>query len=85
MNLRTTTFAAAAAIALAASAAFAFTAHGTPQPTVKLERVVVVGKAAQADTQVVAQLPRVIVTGYSEATLLRNAQLAAAKTGTQHS
>ncbi|MDR7268581.1 hypothetical protein J2X20_001210 [Pelomonas saccharophila] len=61
----------AAVLALSAVAA-----QAAPQPTVKLERVVVTGKAARE----VAQLPRVVVTGYSEATLLRQATLAAAKT-----
>jgi hypothetical protein len=54
----------------------AVTAQAAPQATVKLERVVVTGKSVQ-----VAQLPRVVVTGYSEATRLRYATLAAAKTG----
>ena len=59
----------------------------------------VTGKAVRAESQVVAQLPRVVVTGYaqrevaqlprvtvvgySDATLLRNATLAAAKTSTK--
>ena len=80
----------AAVLALSAVAA-----QATPQPTVKLERVVVTGKATRAEAPVVAQLPRVVVTGYaqrevaqlprvvvvgySEATLLRQT-LAAAKT-----
>ena len=62
-----------AAVALAFSAV---AAQAAPQATVKLERVVVTGKA----TQQVAQLPRVVVTGYSDATLLRQTTLAAAKT-----
>ena len=45
---------------------------------VQLPRVVVTGYA-QRD---VAQLPRVVIQGYSEATLLRQATLAAAKTTT---
>ncbi|WP_457443552.1 hypothetical protein [Roseateles sp. P5_E4] len=73
----------------------AIAAQAAPQPTVKLERVVVTGKAVRAETQVIAQLPRVVVTGYaqrevaqlprvvvigfSEATLARQT-LAAAKT-----
>jgi hypothetical protein len=77
----------------------AVAAQAAPQVTAKLERVVITGKAVRADTQVVAQLPRVVVTGYavrqvaqlprvvvtgySEATLLRQATLAAAKTGTK--
>ncbi len=53
----------------------AVTAQAATQATVKLDRVVVTGKSMQ-----VAQLPRVVVTGYSEATRLRYATLAAAKT-----
>ncbi|HEV6967711.1 hypothetical protein [Roseateles sp.] len=68
MSLQTTLFAAAV---LALSTA----AQAAPQATVKLERVVVTGKAVRE----VAQLPRVVVTGYSDATLLRNTTLAAAK------
>lgn len=76
----------------------AVAAQAAPQPTVKLERVVVTGKAVRAEAQVVAQLPRVVVTGYaqrevaqlprvvvtgySEATLARMT-LAAAKTTTK--
>jgi len=67
MSLQTTLFAAALALsAVAAQAA----------PVIKLERVVVTGKA----TREVAQLPRVVVTGYSEATTLARQTLAAAKT-----
>lgn len=81
----------AAVLALTAVAA-----QAAPQATVKLERVVITGKAVRAETQVaqlprvvvtgyaqreVAQLPRVVVTGYSDTTLLRNTTLAAAKTG----
>ncbi|WP_157281670.1 hypothetical protein [Pelomonas sp. Root1237] len=36
----------------------AIAAQAAPQPTVKLERVVVTGKAVRAETQVTAQLPR---------------------------
>ncbi|MEO6279081.1 hypothetical protein [Roseateles sp.] len=84
------------AVVLAVSAV---AAHAAPQVTAKLERVVITGKAVHAETRVVAQLPRVVVTGYavrevaqlprvvitgySDATLLRNATLAAAKTGTK--
>ena len=80
----------AAVLALSAVAA-----QAAPQPTVKLERVVVTGKAVRAETQViaqlprvvitgyaqreVAQLPRVVVTGYSQATTLARQTLAAAK------
>lgn len=83
----------AAVLALVAVAA-----QAAPQPTAKLERVVVTGKAARdvaqlprvvvtgyaqrADSPVVAQLPRVVVVGYSEATLMRQT-LAAAKTSTK--
>ncbi|HEY8881731.1 MAG TPA: hypothetical protein VIN03_29470 [Roseateles sp.] len=83
----------AAVLALSAVAAQAGT-----QEVVKLERVVVTGKAVRevaqlprvvvtgyaqrAESQVVAQLPRVTVVGYSEATLARQT-LAAAKTATK--
>ncbi len=63
------TFFTAAVLTLSAVAAQA-------APVVKLERVVVTGKA----TREVAQLPRVVVTGYSEATTLARQTLAAAKT-----
>lgn len=63
----------AAVLALGAVAA-----QAAPAPTVKLERVVVTGKAVRE----VAQLPRVVVVGYSEATLMRQT-LAAAKTSTK--
>jgi hypothetical protein len=92
MSLQTTLFAAAAL-------AFSVVAHAGPQATVKLERVVVTGKATQeiaqlprvvvtghaqrVESQVVAQLPRVVIVGFSEATLARQT-LAAAKTGTKH-
>jgi hypothetical protein len=56
----------------------AVAAQAAPQPTVKLERVVVTGKA----TREVATLPRVVVVGYSEATLLRQT-LAANKSTTK--
>ncbi|MCE4536251.1 hypothetical protein LXT12_03135 [Pelomonas sp. P7] len=84
MSLQTTLF---AAIVLALSTA----AQAAPQATIKLERVVVTGKAVREVAQLprvvvtgyaqrdVAQLPRVVVTGYSEGTLLRNTTLAAAK------
>ena len=83
------------AFTAAVLALFAVAAQAAPQPTVKLERVVITGKAVHAETQVVAQLPRVVVTGhaqrevaqlprvvvvgFSEATLARQT-LAAAKT-----
>ena len=85
MSLQTTLFA-AAALAFSAVAA-----QAAPQATVKLERVVVTGKATREVAQLprvvvtgyaqreVAQLPRVVVVGYSEATLARQT-LAAAKT-----
>ncbi|MFG6462638.1 hypothetical protein ACG04Q_13750 [Roseateles sp. DXS20W] len=77
MNLQDTLF--TAVLGAAAALTFAFAAQAAPQPTVKLERVVVTGKAVRE----VAQLPRVVVTGYSEATLLRNTTLAAAKPATK--
>ncbi len=79
----------AAVLAFSAVAAQAGT-----QDIVKLERVVVTGKATREVAQLprvvvtgyaqreVAQLPRVVVTGYSEATLARQT-LAAAKTSTK--
>ena len=85
MNKQTTFF---AAIALALSTV---AVQAAPQATVKLERVVVTGKAVREVAQLprvvvtgtavreVAQLPRVVVVGYSEATLARQT-LAAAKT-----
>jgi hypothetical protein len=92
MSLQTTVL--AAALALSAVAA-----QAAPQEIVKLERVVVTGKAVRAEPQVIAQLPRVVITGtavrkvaqlprvvingHSEATLLRQATLAAAKTTTK--
>ena len=79
----------------AAALAFsALAAQAAPAPTVKLERVVVTGKATREVAQLprvvitgvaqreVAQLPRVVVVGYSEATLMRQT-LAAAKTTTK--
>jgi hypothetical protein len=89
MSLQTTLFAAAAL-------AFSFAAQAAPQATVKLERVVVTGKASREIAQLprvvvtgtaqreVAQLPRVIVVGYSEATLARQT-LAAAKSSAKRS
>ena len=97
MNLQDSLF--SAALAAVAGLTFCVAATAAPQDVVKLERVVVTGKAVRADSPVVAQLPRVvvtghaqrevaqlprvIVTGYSEATLLRNTTLAAAKTNTK--
>ena len=90
MSLQTTLFTVAAAVL----ALTAVTAQAAPQPTAKLERVVVTGKATREVTQLprvvvtgyaqreVAQLPRVVVVGYSEATLMRQT-LAAAKTTTK--
>lgn len=90
MNLQDTLYTAVLAAAAALSVSVA--AHAAPQDVVKLERVVVTGKATKEVAQLprvvvtgyaqreVAQLPRVVVTGYSEATLLRHATLAAAKT-----
>jgi len=88
MSLQTTLF--AAALSLSAVAA-----HAAPQPTVKLERVVITGKAVREIAQLprvvvtgtavreIAQLPRVVINGHSEATLLRQSTLAAAKTSTK--
>lgn len=88
--MKTTVLIQAAAVAAFAFTALAATA--APQEVVKLPRVVVTGKATAAPQ--VAQLPRVVVTGYavrnvaqlprvvihglSEATLLRQQNLAAA-------
>ncbi|MFG6458028.1 hypothetical protein [Roseateles sp. BYS96W] len=88
MSLQTTLF----AVTLALSAV---AAQAAPQPTVKLERVVITGKAVREVAQLprvvvtgtavreVAQLPRVVINGHSEATLLRQSTLAAAKTATK--
>jgi len=93
MNLQDTLF--SAVIAGFAALSFSVAAHAAPQEVVKLERVVVTGKATRPIAQLprvvvtgyavreVAQLPRVVVTGYSEATLLRHTTLAAAKTATK--
>ena len=96
MNLQDTLF--SAVLAAAAGLTFSVAAQAAPQEVVKLERVVVTGKAVREVAQLprvvvtgyaqraesqVAQLPRVVVTGYSEATLLRQATLAAAKTTTK--
>ena len=89
MHSKQATFFAAVALAFSAAAA-----QAAPQATVKLERVVVTGKASQQVAQLpcvvvtghaqreVAQLPRVVVVGFSEATLARQT-LAAAKTATK--
>jgi hypothetical protein len=84
------------AAAVAAFAFTAFTASAatvTGQEVKTLPRVVVTGKATPAVAQLprvvvtgyavreVAQLPRVTVSGYSQATLLRQQFLAAAKSG----
>ncbi len=81
--------------AAVAALAFSAAAQAAPQGIVKLERVVVTGKATREIVQLprvvvtgyaqrdVAQLPRVVVTGVSEATMLRNATLAAAKSTTK--
>jgi hypothetical protein len=88
MSLQTTLFAAALSL-------YAVAAHAAPQPTVKLERVVITGKAVREIAQLprvvvtgtavreIAQLPRVVINGHSEATLLRQSTLAAAKTSTK--
>ena len=85
-------------IQAAAVAAFAFTAfaaHSAPRDVKTLPRVVITGKAAPDVAQLprvvvtgyavrdVAQLPRVTVVGVSEATLLRQQTLAAAKSATR--
>ncbi|MGQ3055519.1 MAG: hypothetical protein ACT6S0_27335 [Roseateles sp.] len=92
MSKQPTFYSAVATIALAFSA---FAVQAAPQATVKLERVVVTGKATKEIAQLprvvvtghaqreVVQLPRVVVVGYSDATLLRNTTLAAAKTSTK--
>jgi hypothetical protein len=89
MSLQTTLF---AATVLAFSAV---AAQAAPQEVVKLPRVVITAKSAPQVVQLprvvvtgyavreVAQLPRVVVTGYSEATLLRQATLAAATPSTK--
>ncbi len=89
MNLQDTLF--TAVVGAAAALTFSVAAHAAPQDVVKLERVVVTGKAVREVAQLprvvvtgtavreVAQLPRVVVVGYSEATLARQT-LAAAKT-----
>lgn len=93
MNLQDTLY--ATVLAAVAGLTFTVAANAAPQATVKLERVVVHGKAVREVAQLprvvvtgtavreVAQLPRVVVTGYSEATLLRQATLAAAKAPTK--
>ncbi len=83
------------AAAVAAFAFTAFGASAAPQEVKTLPRVVVTGKAvkeiaqlprvvvtgyAVRDVAQVQQLPRVTVNGISEATLLRQQTLAAAKT-----
>lgn len=73
MKLQDTLF--TAVVGAFAALTITFTATAAPQQVVKLERVVVTGKAVRE----VAHLPRVVVTGYSDATLLRNTTLAAAK------
>lgn len=44
----------------------AVAAQAAPQPTVKLERVVVTGKAVRTEAPVIAQLPRVVITGHAQ-------------------
>jgi hypothetical protein len=61
MNLQDKLF--TAVIAAAAGLTFSVAATAAPQPTVKLERIVVTGKSVRADSPVIAQLPRVVVTG----------------------
>jgi hypothetical protein len=93
MNLQDPLF--TAVVAAVAGLTFSVAASAAPQDVVKLERVVVTGKAVREVAQLprvvvtgtavreVVQLPRVVVTGYSEARLLRNTTLAAAKTSTK--
>ncbi|MFN3860470.1 MAG: hypothetical protein ACK4R2_03250 [Roseateles sp.] len=81
MNLQDRLF--SAVIAALAGLTFSVVAQAAPQHVVKLERVVITGKATRADAQVVTQLPRVTVVGYSDATLLRQMTLAAAKGATK--
>lgn len=93
MNLQDRLF--SAVLAAFAGLTFAVVAQAAPQEVVKLERVVVTGKAVREVAQLprvvvagyaqreVAQLPRVVVVGYSDATLLRQMTLAAAKTATK--
>jgi hypothetical protein len=88
MNKQATFF---AAVALAFAAV---SAQAAPQATVKLDRVVITGKAVREVAQLprvvitgtavreVAQLPRVVIVGVSETTLARQT-LAAAKTSTK--
>ena len=86
------------AAAVAAFAFTAFTASAAPQDVKTLPRVVVTGKATQQvahlprvvvsgyaarDVAQIQQLPRVTVVGVSEATLLRQQTLAAAKPTTR--
>ena len=87
MTKQATFFAALTAAALAFTAV---AAHAAPQATVKLERVVITGKAVREVAQLprvvitgtavreVAQLPRVVIVGVSETTLARQT-LAATK------
>ncbi len=93
MNLQDTLF--SAVIAGVAALSFSVAANAAPQDVVKLERVVVHGKAVREVAQLprvvitgyaqreVAQLPRVVIVGTSQATQLRNTVLAAAKTTTK--
>ncbi|PTT77288.1 hypothetical protein DBR42_25405 [Pelomonas sp. HMWF004] len=93
MNLQDTLF--SAVIAGVAALSFSVAAHAAPQEVVKLERVVVHGKAVREVAQLprvvitgyaqreVAQLPRVVIVGTSQATQLRNTMLAAAKPATK--
>lgn len=67
------------AVAIAAFAFTAFTASAAPQEVKTLPRVVITGKAVKE----VVQLPRVTIVAVSQATLLRQQTLAAAKTATR--
>jgi hypothetical protein len=77
-SIKSFAFLALAATAVAAAVLLPAT---PPQEVVKLERVVIVGKrsAVEAPEVVIAQLPRVVITGRSTATT-PDMQLASAST-----
>lgn len=89
MNLQDRLF--SVVIVTMAALSVSVVAQAAPADVVKLERVVITGKATREIAHLprvvvtgyaqreVAQLPRVVVTGTSDATLLCNAVLAAAK------
>ncbi len=77
MNTAAKTFIVAIASVVAAAAAGVGLANHTATPAgevVKLERVVIVGKRAEATT--VAQLPRVVIEGRRDTTTVAAAQSA---------